>query len=52
MADAVIEPEFAVIVVLPTPAPVANPLLAMVATLVADELQVTKLVTVWLLPSL
>jgi hypothetical protein len=34
-------PETAVIVVEPTPAPVATPLALMVATLVADELQVT-----------
>jgi hypothetical protein len=33
--------EAAVIVVEPTPAPVATPLALMVATLVADELQVT-----------
>jgi len=36
----------------PTPVPVANPPLAMVATVVNDELQVTELVRVCELPSL
>jgi hypothetical protein len=46
------EPEVAVMVAVPTPVPVANPLLAMVATVAEDELQVTELVRVCVLPSL
>jgi hypothetical protein len=50
VADAVIEPDVAVIVALPTLCPVANPLPVMVATDV--ELHVTALVRVCVLPSL
>lgn len=52
VAEAVMEPEVAVMVAVPTPVPVANPLLAMVATVAEDELQVTELVRVCVLPSL
>jgi hypothetical protein len=52
VAEAVMEPEVAVTVAVPTPVPVANPPLAMVATVVNDELQVTELVRVCELPSL
>ena len=51
-AEAVIELELAVMVVVPTAVPVAEPLLAIVATVVEDELQVTELVRVCVLPSL
>jgi hypothetical protein len=51
-ADALIDPEVALIVALPTPVPVANPPLAIVATAFADELQLTVLVRVCVLPSL
>jgi hypothetical protein len=52
VADAVMEPELAMMVALPTPAPVASPLLAIVATAVEDELQITVLVRSCVLPSL
>ncbi len=52
VAEAVIEPELAVMVALPTPVPVANPVLAMVAVLLDDELQLTVLVRSCVLPSL
>jgi hypothetical protein len=52
VAQAVTEPEVAVIVAPPTPVPVANPVLAMVAKAVEDELHVTELVRVCVLPSL
>lgn len=45
-------PDVAVMVVEPTALPVASPLLAIVATLVSDELHVTELVKSLLLPSL
>lgn len=47
-----IDPELAVIVDVPTPAPVAKPPAAIVATEVRDELHVTLLVRFWVLPSL
>jgi len=52
VADAVIKPDVAVIVVPPMPEPVANPPAAMVATAVADEVQFTALVRFCMLPSL
>jgi len=52
VAEAVIEPELAVMVALPTPVPVANPVLAMVAVVLEEELQLTALVRFWVLPSL
>ena len=52
MAEAAIEPEFAVMLAVPTPVPVANPLLAIVATVVGDVLQFTALLRSCLLPSL
>lgn len=45
-----IEPEVAVIVVDPVAMPVANPVLAMVAAAPFDELQVTELVTLLVVP--
>jgi len=52
VAEAVIEPELAVMLALPTPVPVANPVLAMVAVLLEEELQLTVPVRFWVLPSL
>jgi hypothetical protein len=52
VAVAVIEPELAVTVALPTPVPVANPPLAIVATVFADEPHVTALLRFCVLPSL
>lgn len=52
VAEAVIEPELAVRVTVPTSAPVAKPLLAMVATAIEDELHVTELLRFCVLPSL
>jgi hypothetical protein len=52
VAEAVMEPEVAVIVAVPTPTPVANPPFTMVATEVNDELQVTEPVRSCELPSL
>ncbi len=52
VAVAVIEPELAVIVALPTPVPVADPVLAMVAVVLEEELQLTALVRFCVLPSL
>ena len=52
VAEAVMEPEVAVIVALPTPAPEARPAFPIVATAVADELQFTALVRSCVLPSL
>jgi hypothetical protein len=52
VAVAVNEPEFAVIVALPTPTPVAKPPAVIVATAVEDELQLTVPVKFCLLPSL
>ena len=52
VADAAIEPEFAVILAVPTPVPVASPLLAIVATVVRDVVQLTALLRSCLLPSL
>ena len=52
VAVAVIEPDVAVIVALPTPAPVATPPATIVATPVADELQLTDPVRFCVLPSL
>jgi hypothetical protein len=46
------DPDVALIVVLPTPAPVAKPEALMVATVVADELHVAVLVRFCVLPSL
>jgi len=43
--------ELAEIVVVPTPFPMARPALDIVATPVAEELQVTALVRFWVLPS-
>jgi hypothetical protein len=45
-------PEPAWIVVEPVPTEVANPAVLMVATVVAEELQVAVLVRFWVLPSL
>src|SRR5258706_1118746 len=44
VAEAAMEPNVAVMVALPTPAAVANPVLAMVAIAGEDELQFTALV--------
>ena len=52
VADSVIEPDVAVMFALPIPAPVDNPLLAIVATAVDDEPHVTELVRGCVLPSL
>src|ERR1700691_5001095 len=52
VADAAMEPAVAVIVAVPTPAPVANPLVATEATVVGDELQFTALLRFCWLPSL
>jgi hypothetical protein len=52
VAVPVIDPELAVIVDVPTPAPVARPPAAIVATVVKDELHVALLVRFWVLPSL
>lgn len=52
VAEAVIEPEVAVRVAVPTPVPVAKPLLAMVATVIEDELHVTELLRFCVVPSL
>jgi hypothetical protein len=51
VAEPLIEPDVAVIIALPTPCPLANPLLAILAT-VEDELQLTELVRSCALPSL
>jgi len=51
VAEPLIEPAVAVMIALPTPCPLANPPLAMLAT-VEDEVQLTKLVRSCLLPSL
>src|ERR1019366_4131537 len=52
VAEAAIEPEVAVMVALPTPAPVANPLSAMVAIAVEEEFQLTEAVRSCVLLSL
>jgi hypothetical protein len=52
VAVAVIDPELAAMVALPTPVPVAIPVLATVAVLFEEELQLTPLVTFCVLPSL
>lgn len=52
VAEATIEPDAAEIVATPTPVAVAKPPLAMVAMLLADEVQLTELVRFWVLPSL
>ncbi len=52
VAEAMMEPNVAVMVALPTPLPDARPPLAMVAIEVADELQFMALVTSCRLPSL
>jgi len=52
VADALIDPELAEIVDVPTATPVARPPAAIVATEVADELQLAVLVRFWVLPSL
>ncbi len=52
VAEPLVEPEVAVMVAPPTLCPVANPLPAMVATAVADELQLAALVRFCVLPSL
>ena len=44
-------PEVAVMVVVPAVRAVANPLLSTVATAVLEELQVTEMVTSWVVPS-
>jgi hypothetical protein len=51
VAEAVIAPDVAVMVAVPTPSPVAEPVADMVAAL-EDELQLTRLVTFCMLPSL
>lgn len=51
-ADALIKPEVAVMVADPMAAPVANPLVPIVATVVGDELQFTALLRFCVLPSL
>jgi len=51
LAVAVMDPDVAVMVAPPMPAPAANPLAPIVATVVADELQLTALVTSCVLPS-
>ena len=50
-ADPVIEPELAVIVAFPIPVPVANPVVSMLATPGAEEVQLTELVRSCVLPS-
>ncbi len=52
VADPLIDPEVAVIVAVPTPAPVANPPEPMLATVVKEELQLTVLLKSCVLPSL
>lgn len=52
VANPLIEPDVAMMVALPTPAPVAKPLVAMLATVVGDELQLTVLLRFCWLPSL
>jgi hypothetical protein len=56
LVEPVTVPDVAVIVVVPLPTAVANPLLPavllIVATPAADELQVTVVVTFWKVPSL
>jgi hypothetical protein len=51
VAEPLIEPDVAVMVAVPTPCPLANPPLPMLAT-VEDEFQVTELVRSRALPSL
>ena len=51
VVDPLTAPELAVTVVVPTPVPVASPLLEIVATPCGDELQVTVLVRFRVLPS-
>lgn len=50
--EPLIAPEAALMTVLPTPAPLANPVLEIVATAVADELQFTDVVRFCVVPSL
>lgn len=50
--EPLIAPEAALMTVLPTPAPLANPVLEIVATVVADELQFTDVVRFCVVPSL
>jgi hypothetical protein len=50
--EAVIEPDVACMVVVPTPTLVANPLLLIVATVVIVEAQLTEEVRFSVLPSL
>jgi hypothetical protein len=52
VAAEVIEPDVAVMIALPTPAPEATPVLAMPAIVGEDEVQVTELVRTCVLPSL
>jgi hypothetical protein len=52
VADPLIVPDFAVMVVLPFATLVANPLLLTVAIDFADEVQVAVVVRVWVVPLL
>ena len=51
LVDVVLVPAVAVIVVVPAVRPVASPLVFIVATAVLDELQLTCVVTSWVVPS-
>jgi len=52
VVDPLTVPKLAPTVVVPTPVPVARPLLEIVATACNEELHVTVLVRFWVLPSL
>src|SRR5262245_749762 len=52
VVDPEMEPDAAVIVVEPAPVGVASPELLIVATTEVDELQLTDVVRLWVLPSL
>jgi hypothetical protein len=52
VVDPLTVPKVAATVVVPTPAPVARPLLEIVVTACNEELHVTALVRFWVLPSL
>jgi hypothetical protein len=52
VVDPATEPNVARIVVEPAPAPVASPVVLIVATPLADELQATDVVRFWVVPSL
>jgi hypothetical protein len=52
LANPLIVPELAVIVLVPVAMPLADPPLLIVATAVADEVHVTALVRFWVVPLL